>query len=347
MQVGSLGVCWQIATIAAPPPRGDPATGASRRTHTVRVRAGAVAPEGADGGAADGMRGGGATRSESGPGESGGRELELVADPVGRLRPGRARAEIVRVRFGDVDCGGGAGGGNGRDGRGEAAAEGVLLAPLCCDALAHAVGEGSRGGEAKKRKRGEGGEGGGGGGGEGGGGGGGGGGTSADDVLDVDRALLCAQLTLRSRSLFQTLSRQALSRARSAPGGVLEVAPRRLLLRCDAAPAHCVCVSLDTVDAGEHAPPALSAFDAALFEPGLCLQQLRCSGVFEATAITKLGYPFRYSHAQFANIYRWISRKANGWTYAARSRFTHSTSRSAQSPTRSEAQTLATSRLAI
>ena len=32
------------------------------------------------------------------------------------------------------------------------------------------------------------------------------------------------------------------------------------------------------------------------FEAALCLQQLRYSGVFEATAITRSGFPFRYSH---------------------------------------------------
>ena len=54
-------------------------------------------------------------------------------------------------------------------------------------------------------------------------------------------------------------------------------------------------------------------------EMRMCIEQMTYAGVFEAVKIRKSGYPFRYSHAQFANIYRWISRKANGWTCAAAS----------------------------
>jgi len=37
-----------------------------------------------------------------------------------------------------------------------------------------------------------------------------------------------------------------------------------------------------------------------MFESAQCVEQLRCSGVFEAVAIKKTGYPFRYSHKAFA-----------------------------------------------
>ena len=43
---------------------------------------------------------------------------------------------------------------------------------------------------------------------------------------------------------------------------------------------------------------------ATAFEPRLTLEQLRYSGVFEAVAIRKCGYPFRLTHVQFANRYR-------------------------------------------
>ena len=47
-----------------------------------------------------------------------------------------------------------------------------------------------------------------------------------------------------------------------------------------------------------------SVKSAGVFDSSLCLQQLRYSGVFEVTAITKSGFPFRYSHQAFVNRYR-------------------------------------------
>ena len=40
----------------------------------------------------------------------------------------------------------------------------------------------------------------------------------------------------------------------------------------------------------------------------MCIEQMTYAGVFEAVKIRKSGYPFRYSHAQFTNIYRWGQR---------------------------------------
>ena len=44
----------------------------------------------------------------------------------------------------------------------------------------------------------------------------------------------------------------------------------------------------------------------SLFEPTLCLEQLRYSGVFEATSIKKSGFPFRFSHEQFVKRYKCV-----------------------------------------
>ena len=46
---------------------------------------------------------------------------------------------------------------------------------------------------------------------------------------------------------------------------------------------------------------------ARTFDGRLCLEQLRYSGVFEATAIKKSGFPFRYGHASFVHLYRCIA----------------------------------------
>ena len=46
---------------------------------------------------------------------------------------------------------------------------------------------------------------------------------------------------------------------------------------------------------------------ANLFENRVCLDQLRYSGDFEAVKIRKNGYPFRYTHAQFASRFRCIT----------------------------------------
>jgi myosin heavy subunit len=43
------------------------------------------------------------------------------------------------------------------------------------------------------------------------------------------------------------------------------------------------------------------------------IEQLTYAGVFEAVKIRKGGFPFRRSHAEFAQMYRWIARKAHGW----------------------------------
>ena len=47
-----------------------------------------------------------------------------------------------------------------------------------------------------------------------------------------------------------------------------------------------------------------SSRSASAFEPRLTLEQLRYSGVFEAVAIRKCGYPFRLTRMQFVNRYR-------------------------------------------
>jgi len=44
-----------------------------------------------------------------------------------------------------------------------------------------------------------------------------------------------------------------------------------------------------------------------LFEPRNCFEQLTYSGVFEAVAIRKQGFPFRLSHAEFAERYALIA----------------------------------------
>ena len=44
----------------------------------------------------------------------------------------------------------------------------------------------------------------------------------------------------------------------------------------------------------------------SLFEPTLCLEQLRYSGVFEATSIKKSGFPFRFTHEQFVKRYKCV-----------------------------------------
>jgi len=44
-----------------------------------------------------------------------------------------------------------------------------------------------------------------------------------------------------------------------------------------------------------------------LFEPPLAIRQLRYSGVFEAVAIRKQGYPFRYKYEVFANRFKLIN----------------------------------------
>ena len=43
-----------------------------------------------------------------------------------------------------------------------------------------------------------------------------------------------------------------------------------------------------------------------IFEPTLCLEQLRYSGVFEATSIKKSGFPFRFTHEQFVKRYKCV-----------------------------------------
>ena len=45
---------------------------------------------------------------------------------------------------------------------------------------------------------------------------------------------------------------------------------------------------------------------ASAFDAPLTLEQLKYSGVFEAVAIRKSGYPFRLPHRQFANRYSCI-----------------------------------------
>jgi len=46
----------------------------------------------------------------------------------------------------------------------------------------------------------------------------------------------------------------------------------------------------------------------------MAIEQLTYAGVFEAVKIRKGGYPFRLSHALFAQKYRWIARKEHGWS---------------------------------
>ena len=46
---------------------------------------------------------------------------------------------------------------------------------------------------------------------------------------------------------------------------------------------------------------------AGAFDAPLCLQQLRYSGVFEVTAITKSGFPFRFAHQAFVHRYRCLT----------------------------------------
>ena len=46
----------------------------------------------------------------------------------------------------------------------------------------------------------------------------------------------------------------------------------------------------------------------------MVIDQLTYAGVFEAVKIRKKGFPFRLSHTSFAQKYRWIARKAHGWT---------------------------------
>ena len=45
----------------------------------------------------------------------------------------------------------------------------------------------------------------------------------------------------------------------------------------------------------------------------MVIEQLTYAGVFEAVKIRKSGYPFRKPHDVFAQMYRWIARKAHGW----------------------------------
>ena len=45
------------------------------------------------------------------------------------------------------------------------------------------------------------------------------------------------------------------------------------------------------------------------FDSPICLHQLRCSGVFDAIAIRKQGYPFRRSHQEFFDTYRFLVDK--------------------------------------
>lgn len=47
-----------------------------------------------------------------------------------------------------------------------------------------------------------------------------------------------------------------------------------------------------------------------VFEAPLCLQQLRYSGVFEAVAIRKQGFPFRLGHEQWFKEYRALAPSA-------------------------------------
>jgi len=47
-----------------------------------------------------------------------------------------------------------------------------------------------------------------------------------------------------------------------------------------------------------------------IFEGPLCLQQLRYSGVFEAVAIRKQGFPFRLTHEQWFKEYRALAPDA-------------------------------------
>ena len=52
---------------------------------------------------------------------------------------------------------------------------------------------------------------------------------------------------------------------------------------------------------------------ARLFEGAAVLEQLRCAGVFEATAIRKQGYPFRFEYARFVVRYKSIMSTGAGW----------------------------------
>ena len=51
---------------------------------------------------------------------------------------------------------------------------------------------------------------------------------------------------------------------------------------------------------------------ALSFYPRMCYEQLTYSGVFEAVAIRKQGYPFRLSHKDFAERYGKLLKGADG-----------------------------------
>jgi ABC-type oligopeptide transport system ATPase subunit len=50
-----------------------------------------------------------------------------------------------------------------------------------------------------------------------------------------------------------------------------------------------------------------------VFDGASCLEQLKCAGVFEAVAIRKNGYPFRYSFQRFVERYKCIMATDAGW----------------------------------
>jgi hypothetical protein len=50
-----------------------------------------------------------------------------------------------------------------------------------------------------------------------------------------------------------------------------------------------------------------------VFDGASCLEQLKCAGVFEAVAIRKNGYPFRYSFQRFVERYKCIMTTDAGW----------------------------------
>ena len=67
---------------------------------------------------------------------------------------------------------------------------------------------------------------------------------------------------------------------------------------------------MDTIDASDahyiRCVKPNAARQKMRFESPMCLHQLRCSGIFDAIAIRKQGFPFRRSHQEFFNTYRFL-----------------------------------------